>query len=208
MPTIPADTLVQLVPGADARLRYLPPQPAQLVVAIEAAALKAPRSPLTTVIAVHHDQIVWVGSIDEAMVATSINNRPNARSELTALLLTDSPRCFEIVRPGWLRTHGAPIQDTVYQKDRPWIVIGESAHCGLLAVPLNDAGAGPRGHYQHYLNAGELDFVGSKDSTAELAHIWSFPATLPAAGQVRPAAQAGLAAAVKGYFPGRPFVAP
>ena len=208
MPTIAADRSVQLVPGADARLRYLPPQGAQLFVAIEAAALKAPRSRLTTVIAVQREQIVWVASIDEAMVHTSVNNRPNARAELTTLLLTESPRRFDIIRPGWLRTHGPLIQDTVYQKDRPWIVIGESAHCGLLAVPLNDAGAGPRGHYQHHLNAADLNFAGSKDSTAELAHIWSFPASLPSAGQVHAAAHASLAAAVKGYFPGRPYVAP
>ena len=208
MPTIPANTLVQLIPGADVRLRYLPPPGTQLIVAIEAAALKAPRSPLTTVVAIHQDQIVWVASIDEAMVATSVHNRPNARAELTALLMTDSPRCFEVVRPGWLRTHGPLIQDTVYQKDRPWIVIGESVHCGLLAVPLSDAGAGSRGHYQHHLAAGELDFVGSKDSAAELAHIWSFPAALPCAGQIQPAARAALTAAVKGYFPGRPYLAP
>ena len=205
MPTIHSNTLVTLKGEALAHLQYPPPQEVQLVVAIEDAALKAPSSPLTTIIGVIKGQIDWVGSVDESMVTIEEGEHAKARNNLAKILMRPNSRCFEIIRLGQLRKNGLVVKDTIYQKDRPCVVIGETNNGSLLAVPLNDAGGGVQGHYQHAIFAADLDFLDSKDSIVELAHIWSFPATLTPVGRVQANAHLQLKSAVKKYYPGRKY---
>ena len=115
----------------------------------------------------------------------------------------DRPALFGGVFPGPLRTPGPIMSDTVYQGDGPWVVLGQSKDCGILAAPLNDLGAGTKGHYQCRIPGGQLLFAGAKDSKLELNHLWSLPATLAVSSGMDSAAHDHVRRAVQGYYPGR-----
>ena len=201
MPTIDPNTQVTFVGQALTRIKYAPPL-GTYVIAVEQSALRSPRNALTTVVAMENEAILWAGSVDEGMLAPQGKATVAARESLTALLLT-GPRLWQVIRPGSLRTQGPAIQDTLYQGDRPWLVVGELANQALLAVALNDIGPGTRGHYQHEVRQADLEFPGSKHSKVELNHIWSFPSALPGIGQLSVAARPAAQAALLGYYPGR-----
>ncbi len=204
MPTIEPGAIVAIDSVAATHLSF-PPPTTELIVSVEDAALKSPSNGLTTVVSGASEAgITWVGSVDEVMLATTGKavSGAGARAALSGRMLVGS-RLYEVVRPGTLRSARDTTRDTVYQGDRPWVVIGELESGDIVAVPLNDLGSGVKGHYQCEILRGDLSFGGAKDSKAELNHVWSFPAGTPKVGVVETAAHAPLRAAVQDYFPGR-----
>lgn len=180
-------------------LVYPPPGGATLVVAAHPAVLKVPNVALTTLAALDKSgDVVWVGSVDEALLTTSGGSTTGAREHLAKLLLS-GPKLWRVVRPGSLRA--TKRADTVYHGDRPWVVLGGPCSCGLLAAPLNDRGVGNLRPYQCGVDGNALNFAGSKDSKLELNHVWAFPETVADIGDVDNSARATIEAAVRKEFP-------
>ena len=195
MATIPPDIHVTM---RDSGLAYPPPAGATLVVAVHPAGMTVPRVALTTLVAFNPAlEVSWAGSVDEALLRRSNGSTPGARAALTKELLSGS-QLWKVVRPGQLRSVSQA--DTVYQGDRPWVVLGGPCSCGLLAAPLNDRGVGGLRPYQSELNAAELNFDEAKDSKLELNHVWSFPSTVTEVGDVAQSARTTIEAAVRKEF--------
>jgi hypothetical protein len=201
MATIAQHTVVRFKRGVDLPLRFRPAGGGRLVVAVETGALKAPENNLTTVVEVTGLRIAWVGSIDESMVDATDERHENARQELSRLVLQGNAT-WTIVSPGMLRYPGTGEMDTVYQGDRPWVMIGGPHECGLLAVPLNDLGKGAHPYYQCAVQRADLQLPSAKDSKLELGHVWSFPKEMERVGEVLPDARTAITAALKRYYPG------
>jgi len=202
MPTLPPGSVVELRQGVSHTFRYPPIGNTGLVIAVETAALRSRANALTTIVEGDETDITWVASLDESLLSTSGSVVSNPRARVTDLLLTGETT-WQVVRPGTLRLPGHFRRDTVYQGDRPWIVVGGPHRCGLLAAPLNDLGRGTRGHYQCAILARHLRFAGAIDSKLELNHLWSFPASSPVVGSVDPEVRTAIAQAIRGYYPGR-----
>lgn len=197
MATIPPGRLVLLDDDALRRLRF-PPPASEAVIAVHAAALRAPENGLTLAVCLDdRDAPVWVGAIDEAMVLGGVGKTASPRPAVARRLLA-AGRCWDVVWPGPLTTGAGPYR-TVYAGDRPWVVVGALASGSLLAAPLNDARGNPK-WYAPRIAAADLDGGAAKDGQLELAHLWSLPEGLPAVGAVGAGARASLGEAVRGYF--------
>lgn len=181
-----------------------PPSGVDLVVAVEDASLKS-ASRLTTVVEIDGGNIKWCGSIDEAGLAQQSTKYSGDARDLLTQRLFQGRRLWDVIQPGLLRQSASTTIDTVYQGNRPWIVVGELTNGNLLAVPLNDLGSGVRRHYQSFVDKKHLQLNGmtAKDSKAELNHLWSFPKTTQKMGTVDQAAHACLEQGLRGYYPGR-----
>jgi len=201
MATITPDSIVAFKANALPGLAYPPDRSdGAFTVAVNPFAMKVPHVALTTVVQRGGSgSLLWVASLDESLIDAVGETSAGARAALAACLLSGAD-LWTVVQPGELRIAGPPIADTVYQGDRPWVVIGEAGSAGVLAVPLNDAGGGDIRQYQHLLRASDLVFPGSKDSRVELNHVWSFPRGLPLLGSVDSSAVSGLADAIKKEF--------
>ncbi len=107
---------------------------------------------------------------------------------------------WAIIKPGLLtQPHAERPLYTVYDGDRPWVVVGQTASGAPIAIPLNDA-RGSRKWYAPTLEANKLLFAGSKDSKVELNHLWSFEGSSSVVGEVAAAGREKLSVAVASYF--------
>jgi len=199
MATLTPDSRVVMAPNRAAELFHPPMALDQLAVAVQVGALRAPSNALTQLVEFKESQIAWVGAVDEAMVVPLPGVIPQARKALWARLLV-GPRLWEVVRPGLLTRPGVgrPLL-TVYDGDRPWVVIGELVGGDLVAAPLNDARGNPKS-WTPVVAADQLGFPGSKPSQVELAHLWSLPPTLRAVGTVKAAGAASISSAIGRYL--------
>ena len=106
---------------------------------------------------------------------------------------------WEVFRPGLLTASGVSVPLlTVYNGERPWVVVGELTTGDVLAAPLNDAAGNPK-WFSPIIEAGDLMFPGSKVSQLELAHVWSFGAHVPI-GIVSDHGRASVAGGIRSYF--------
>ncbi len=110
------------------------------------------------------------------------------------------PRLWDVVWPLELVVDsGRGPFSTVYQGERPWVVIGLVSGGDLLAAPLNEA-ANPK-RFTPVLAREDVLMPGSyKESQLELAHVWSLPGSLGAVGSVAPAARGRILEALRSYF--------
>jgi hypothetical protein len=157
-------------------------------------------SPHTQVIELDGTAILWVGAVGEDLLTQrDAPRRPDARKLLGSLLL-DGSRNWELIAPGrllsdWIHRH----LSTVYEGDRPWLVVGALANRDLVAVPLNDA-SNPKWYAPVIQRADVLMPGSTKDSQVELAHMWSFPSSVPAIGRLAPAAVNAIQQVLIGYY--------
>jgi hypothetical protein len=197
MATIPEGTRVSLDPQASEAFTYPPHSPA-LIIAVHPGALQAKQNRLTQVVEVDGADIIWTGSIDEGLLSI-LPSSPQKLRKLLGQNLLRGVNLWSIIRPGPLRKPGSALNDTVYQGDRPWIVVGELASGALLAMPLNEYD-GRRAIYNHPIDAGALNIPGAKPSKLELNHLWSFP-PCSAVANLSQIAHVEAAAAIRKYYP-------
>ena len=198
MAVFPVGTRVTLTDDALFELRYLPPEGAELRIAVHPAALKAGGNPHTLVAGLAGGALVWLGALGEDLLRRS-GGAPDAsvRRRLRDRILSGA-RLWEIVRPGPLHDGSRPLS-TVYHAPRPWLVIGETAEGRPIAVPLN-AATNER-WYSPRVPQAAMSFPGnSKDSQVELPHAWTLPAAVPACGSLSIARAGGLKEKIRAYF--------
>ncbi|MFP4624789.1 MAG: hypothetical protein ACLFRX_11460 [Gemmatimonadota bacterium] len=199
MAQLPPGRLVLLDDAALGKLRF-PPPTGEVVVAVHEGALKAPQNRLT--LAAWLDdagQVGWVGAIDERMVVGQLGRTASPRPAIARRLFRGR-RDWSLVWPGHLVRPGVPTPlYTLYDDDRPWLVVGELASGAPLAAPLNDARGNPK-WYAPRIGREELEGAGAKDGQLEMAHLWSLPEGLPAVGGVAEAARPALRETVSAYY--------
>ena len=199
MPNLPPGTEVALRPEARRRLAFPPGADLTLLVAVHEAALKAPHSPHTQVVGFDGGYLEWAGALSEPLLEVVAEGGGDLRQLLGDAMGTGS-RLWDVIWPGELLVdpeRGA--LSTVYQGERPWVVIGETATGDLLAAPLNDA-TNPL-WFTPVLEREEILFPGSsKDAQLELAHVWSLPASEPSLGTISSGAQEEVLSALRAYF--------
>lgn len=196
MATVPPGTIVLLDHDALGRLR-LPPPDTEAVIAVHEGALRAPESSLTLAVCLDEaGEPVWVGAIDEGMVAGGLGRTVSPRPALARCLLTGD-RCWDVIWPGELL--GGGVYRTVYRGDRPWVVLGALPSGPLLVSPLNDARGNPK-WYAPRIDATDLEGAAHKAGQLELAHLWSLPEHLPAVGVVNKGARTRLGELMRKYF--------
>ncbi len=199
MPTLPPGTEVALRPDLPRRLSFAPPPGAVLLVAVHEAALRAPGSPHTQLVGFDYGELCWAGAMSEHQVQVRSEGGGDPR-QLLGDAMGVGARLWEVVWPGELvKGPGVGGTSTIYQGERPWVVIGETATGDLLAAPLNDA-ANPK-WFTPLVGREEVLMPGSsKDAQLELAHVWSLPASLGREGTLAPAARERVLEAVRKYF--------
>ncbi|HSW31686.1 MAG TPA: hypothetical protein VLH75_19535 [Longimicrobiales bacterium] len=199
MPTLPPGTEVSIRRDALRRLSFPPSSGSVLMVAVHDAALRSSGSPHTQVIGLLHGDLVWAGALGEHLLDVEAEGGGDPR-QLLGDAVGIGPRLWDLVWPGeLLRDAQRGPLSTIYQGERPWVVIGVVAGGDLLAAPLNDA-ANPK-WFTPLLARDEVRMPGSsKESQLELAHVWSLPGSLAAVGSVAPEARARVLAALRSYF--------
>jgi hypothetical protein len=197
MPLLRPGTQVSIRSAGLRRLTFPPPQDGALLVAIHPSALKSPRSPHSQLVGFVYGELAWAGALGEGLLDVLSEDGGDPRQLLAEAVATGA-RLWDVVWPGELVRDGGPLS-TIYQGERPWVVVGETALGDLLAAPLNEA-ANPK-WYTPLLAREEILMAGSaKDAQLELAHLWSFPGSMAALGTVAPGARPRLLAALRGYF--------
>lgn len=200
MACLPPGTRVTFDAGEVDKLAFPPPLEAQAFIAVHPGALKAPTNGLTLVLSVKEGQMAWVGAVDEQMVidegsAVSENPRWIVKRYIGA-----GDRLWKVVSPGLLTApHVAKPLYTVYDGERPWVVLGELPTGAALAAPLNDAKGNPK-WWAPQVGPPDLDIPGGKPSQIELAHLWAIEPTGPFMGEVH--ANDELLEAATSYFSG------
>jgi hypothetical protein len=183
MPILKPGTEVAIRPEALARLAFPPPEGSVVLVAVHEAGLLAKRSPHTQLLAFVEGEMSWAGALSEDLLEVVSEGGGDPRM-LLGEAIGIGRRLWDVVWPGELviDPERGPLA-TTYQGERPWVVIGETGDGDLLAAPLNEAG-NPK-WYTPLLSQEEVLMPGSsKDAQLELAHLWSLPESLPAAGSV------------------------
>lgn len=199
MATLLPGTEVSIRTDALRRLTFPPPKGSVLVVAVHEAALQAPGSPHTQLIGLRHGDVIWAGALGEHLLAVESEGGGDPRQLLGDAMGAGS-RLWDVVWPLELvvDSRRGPLS-TVYQGERPWVVIGLVSGGDLLAAPLSDA-ANPK-RFTPVLAREEVLMSGSsKESQLELAHVWSLPQSLGAVGSVAPDARARILEALRSYF--------
>lgn len=199
MATLPPGTEVSIRTNALRRLNFPPPKGSVLVVAVHEGALLAPGSPHTQLVGLRHGDVIWAGALGEHLLTVESEGGGDPRQLLGDAMGT-GPRLWDVVWPLELvadsrRGH----LSTVYQGERPWVVIGLVSGGDLLAAPLNEA-ANPK-RFTPILGREDVLMPGSsKESQLELAHVWSLPQSLGAVGSVAPEARGRILEALRSYF--------
>jgi hypothetical protein len=199
MATLPPGTEVSIRTDALRRLTFPPPKDSALVVVVHEGALKAPSSPHTQLIGLRYGDVIWAGALGEHSLTVESEGGGDPR-QLLGDTMGAGPRLWDVVWPLELVTdpQRGPLS-TVYQGERPWVVIGLVSGGDLLAAPLNQA-ADPK-RFTPILAREEVLMPGSsKESQLELAHVWSFPQSLGAVGSVAPEARGRILEALRSYF--------
>ena len=199
MATLPPGTEVSIRTDALRRLTFPPPKGSVLVVAVHEAALHASGSPHTQLIGLRYGDVIWAGALGEHLLTVESEGGGDPRQLLGDAIGT-GPRLWDVVWPLELVTDSqrGPLS-TVYQGERPWVVIGLVSGGDLLAAPLNEA-ANPK-RFTPVLAQEDVSMPGSsKESQLELAHVWSLPQSLGAVGSVAPEARDRILEALRWYF--------
>jgi hypothetical protein len=197
--TLPPGTQVSIRSDALRRLSFPPPEGSILLVAVHEAALQAPRSPHTQVIGMDHGEVVWAGAMGEHLLTVESEGGGDPR-QLLGDAMGAGPRLWDVIWPlELIADPGRGPLSTVYQGERPWVVIGFVSGGDVLAAPLNEA-TNPK-RFTPVLAPDEVSMPGSsKESQLELAHVWSFPRSVAAVGSVAPQARGRLLQALRSYF--------
>jgi hypothetical protein len=199
MPTLSPGTEVSILPDALRRLNFPPPEQSVLLVAVHEAALRSPQSPHTQLIGLDHGDVSWAGALSEHLLTVESEGGGDPR-QLLGDAVGVGPRLMDVVWPLELVADAqrGPFS-TIYQGERPWLVIGAMGEGDLLAAPLNEA-ANPK-WFTPLLKRDEVRMPGSyKDSQLELAHVWSLPASLAAVGSLDPQARGRVMEVLRSYF--------
>jgi hypothetical protein len=199
MATLPPGTEVSIRTDALRRLNFPPPKGSILVVAVHEGALLAPGSPHTQLIGLRHGDVIWAGALGEHLLTVESEGGGDPR-QLLGDAMGAGPRLWDVVWPLELvaDSRRGPLS-TVYQGERPWVVIGLVSGGDLLAAPLNEA-ANPK-RFTPILGQEDVLMPGSsKESQLELAHVWSLPQSLGAVGSVAPEARGRILEALRSYF--------
>jgi hypothetical protein len=191
--------MVSILPDALRRLSFPPPEGAALLVGVHEAALKAPQSPHTQLLGFASGELVWAGALSEVLLKVESEEGGDPRQLLGEAVGIGS-RLWDLVWPGELMGGSeARFLSTLYQGERPWVVVGRTTSGDLLSAPLNEAG-NPK-WYTPLLAREEVLMPGSsKDAQLELAHLWSLPGSQARIGSVAPAAQVRILETLKLYF--------
>ena len=199
MATLPPGTEVSLRSDALRRLNFPPPKGSVLVVAVHEGALLAPANPHTQLIGLRHGDVIWAGALGEHLLTVESEGGGDPR-QLLGDAIGAGPRLWDVVWPLELVADSWRGRlSTVYQGERPWVVIGLVSGGDLLAAPLNEA-ANPK-RFTPLLAAEDVLMSGSsKESQLELAHVWSLPQSLGAVGSVAPEARGRIREALRSYF--------
>ncbi|MDH3207554.1 MAG: hypothetical protein OEO79_13215 [Gemmatimonadota bacterium] len=199
MATLPPGTEVSIRIEALRRLNFPPPQGSVLVVAVHEGALLAPGSPHTQLIGLRHGDVIWAGALGEHLLTVESEGGGDPRQLLGDAMGT-GPRLWDVVWPLELVADSRRGRlSTVYQGERPWVVIGLVSGGDLLAAPLNEA-ANPKRFTPILAQEDVLMPGSSKASQLELAHVWSLPQSLAAVGSVAPEARDRILEALRSYF--------
>jgi hypothetical protein len=198
--SLPPGTRVKFRDGEVDKLVYPPPAEADSFVAVHHGALKAPGNGLTLVVSVEQQHMAWVGAVDEQMVEdqeTAVNANPRA---ILKTYIGVGARLWQVVSPGLLTAPHIPRPlHTVYDGERPWVILGELPNGSVLAAPLNDATGNPK-WWAPQVGPPVLDIPGGKLSQIELAHLWALEPPDAVRGSVH--ATNKLKDSVKEYFTG------
>jgi hypothetical protein len=197
MPVLRPGTQVSLQQAALRRLAFPPQEGAALLVAVHPAALLSPRSPHTQLVGFVYGEMVWAGALGEGILDVVSQDGGDPRQLLGEAVATGD-RLWDVVWPGEL-VPGGGLLSTIYQGERPWVVVGETSQGDLLAAPLNEA-ANPKWYTPLLAREDVLMAGSSKDAQLELAHLWSFPGSMAAVGTVAPDARPRILQALKDYF--------
>lgn len=198
MPTLTPGTVVSIRPEVVDRFVFPPPESAVLLIGVHEAALKASVSTHTQLLGFDHGELAWAGALSEHVLEVVAEGGGDPR-QLLGEAICCGPRLWDLIWPGELTTRrGEDHRSTAYQGERPWVVIGETSRGDLLAAPLNEntnpKWFTPLVHREEVLMAGS-----SKDAQLELAHLWSFPASLPAVGSITDSAKERVSEALVAY---------
>jgi hypothetical protein len=183
MPTLSPGTEVVIRSEALWRLTFPPPDDSVLLVGVHDAGLLARQSPHTQLLGFLEGDLCWAGALSEALLDVRSEGGGDPRM-LLGEAIGVGDRLWDVIWPGELvRDPERGRLATTYQGERPWVVIGGVSNGDLLAAPLNEAG-NPK-WYTPLLAREEVHMSGSsKDAQLELAHLWSFPASLNAVGTI------------------------
>jgi len=185
-------------------LRFPPPDDLDCYVAVHEGATygRARSNLLTQVAAIVNDSVRWTGAVGEELLQSIADDRYPARHLLASRLLCGSAREWSMAWPGLLTAPGVrrPL-GTVYDGDRPWLILGELDNGALLAAPLNDARGNPRWWTPVVERRHVRIRASTKDSQVELAHLWSFPSSILVEGDLDEAARPEVARVVSTYYP-------
>lgn len=199
MPRLLPGTQVVLRPEASRRLAFPPPHGSVILVAVHEAGLLSRQSPHTQLLAFMGGDLSWAGAVSESLLEVVAENAGDPRILLGEAIGSGS-RVWDLIWPGELLVdpYAGPM-GTIYQGERPWVVLGSTSLGDILAAPLNDAG-NPK-WYTPLLARDEILMPGSsKDAQLELAHLWSFPPSLAAVGSVAEAARGRVLEELRAYF--------
>ena len=199
MPVLAPGTVVSIKPETQDRLLFTPPEGAVLLVAVHEAALKAPESTHTQLLGFDMGDLTWAGAMSEHVLVVREEGGGDPR-QLLGEAVGSGSRLWEVIWPGELTAGGArDPRSTIYQGERPWVVIGETSNGDLLAAPLNED-TNPK-WFTPLVYRDEVLMAGScKDAQLELAHVWSFPASTATLGSVAESAQIRISEALATYF--------
>jgi hypothetical protein len=171
MATFAPGTRVAIDPKERLKLRFPPPAGTDLVIGVHPAAMKAASNRLTVAATIGEGRLQWIGALDERMLIPTTDRASDPRPTIRSHLLVAAD-LWRVVRPGLLvtATTARPLY-TVYDGDRPWIIVGETSSGSPTAVPLNDARGGAK-WWTPTVSQADLEFAGAKTSHVELAHPW------------------------------------
>jgi hypothetical protein len=198
MATIPSGTPVFLLSDYETSLAFPPPAEGSLFVAVHEGALRVgARNPLTQIAALEGGTVTWMGALDERMLIERDGPREVDVGTLVAWVLGRG-RFGEVIWPGDLVCPPGERLFTVYQKSRPWIIVGGLDDGSPVAAPLNDA-TNPL-WFTPVIEAHDQIVPNAKRVQVELAHLWSFPANAATYGSVNQTARETIVAALRAYF--------
>jgi hypothetical protein len=188
MPTLPPGTEVAIHSEALWRLTFPPPDDSVVLIGVHDAGLLARQSLHTQLLGFREGDLSWAGALSEALLDVRSEGGGDPRILLGEAIGT-GPRLWDVIWPGELvRDPERGRLATTYQGERPWVVIGGLSNGDFLAAPLNEAG-NPKWYTPLIAREEVLMSGSSKDAQLELAHLWSFPPSLSAVGNIADSAR-------------------
>jgi hypothetical protein len=173
----------------------------EVVIAVHRDALTAARHLSTQAAWIARDALIWLGTLDERMLSVTRRCAPDPLSIIRAHLLVGD-NFWNIVRPGPLLSAAAPRPlYNLYDGDRPWIVVGETAGAELIAAPLHHARAGKMvGAMVGATNRDEGSEPGSIASRVNIGHLWTLPRSVDVLSEVGREGRARIAGVLTDYY--------